>query len=904
MMSTNPQQIVANRLQPRAARPSAPLLAVLCALLVVGCADPKPAAAPAAKADTAATQDTGAGQGVDAEDAAAVGVVDAATATDGSPATDDAVAPDAVDAGGPLPEGSYPKQPTVEIPKFPLRFAIPPDAKPGQWQDGIWVLPNGRVLTPAGKQVFLGAYPMGAAVHPGGLTGYIANEGKAKAVQVVDLTSGKVVQTLKKSYVYRWLAVDGQGAYLYASGGPKEPTWRFAIQPDGTLKDDKAYTTKNGLLGIALSPDGNWLYGVASSYALNKAKTVAELWRVEVATGTAELLVKLADMPYDVVVSPDGATAWVMNWLGGQLQHVDLTQGPAKDGQTAAMLSTALGFSGQGVAMSPDGKVVYASAVDGDFVAFVDAATGQITHKVMVNLGQAPGMAPQGRDPGFLRVSPDGKRVYVVCALSNEVAVIDTASAQLVGSIPVGWYPSGLALSADGKTLLVTNAKGTGFPVGWVDANASDGYMGTLSVIPIPKDDQLKAWQGDVLDNLIGINGLGRVPATQEQKQLLPDAGGSAQIKHVVYLMRENKTFDVQLGDLAGQVTGVVADPALALFGEEITPNLHKLAKEYCLLDNFYTDGDYSATGHSYAMAGKASDYIEKFYRLSDKGADIKWGVGPVSQPGRGFLLHNILGHGLTARAYGQLVGMIDAWTVTNVMQGEYPGLVFNMGVKDKEKASWYAKHIQGIDLPSYTFLSVPNNHTCCGNDPNYPSPKSMIADNDEATGLIVEALTKHKDWPSTVIFIFEDDSQDGGDSVEYHRSPLVVVSPFAKRGHLLHTQHAIGAIHATMERALGVTPLTEFDALASPIYGCFQAKADASSYQHVPRLYPEVANKDEPKKKWNKSLERQWQPVGPKSMDEHRGIGRLLWHMYKGSPAPWPQQRYTPEGLDLDDDD
>lgn len=875
------------------------LLAALPAILPA-CAEP-----PAAKTSAAATGDGGsaADPGPSGQDAAAA---DSAVAADAaSPAQDASAAQDAdtasgaaADAAAPA-EGSYPKQPTVAVPQFPLRFAIPPTAKPGKWQEGVWVLPNGRLVTPQGKQVFLGAYPMGVAAHPGGQFAYVANAGKAKAVQVVDLAKGEVVQSLQKSYIYRWLAVDPTGKYLYASGGPEEPTWRFAIGADGKLSDSKSYTTAHGLLGIALSPDGQWLYGVASLFSLDSKKSVAELWRIDVTSGAGSVVAKLAEMPYDLAISPDGASAWVVNWLGGQLQRVDL--GP-NGGKVA--LSTPLGFSGQGVALSPDGKTVYASAVEGDFVAFVDAASGQISHKVMLNLGSLPGMAPQGRDPGFLRVSPDGKRLYVVCALSNEVAVIDTASAQLVGSVPVGWYPSGLALSGDAKTLLVTNAKGTGFPQGWKDQSLDEGYLGTLSAVALPDDAQLKAWSKDVLDNLLGISGVGRVPATAEQLQLLPDQGGSPQIKHVVYLMRENKTFDVQLGDLAGEITGVTADPSLTLFGEEITPNLHKLAREFCLLDNFYTDGDYSATGHSYAMAGKASDYIEKFYRLSSKGADIKWGVGDVSRPSRGFFIHNLLGHGLSVRAYGQLVGMIDAWTVANVMELDYPGLVFNMGVADIDKAKWYANHIKDIDLPSYSFLSVPNNHTCCGNQPDHASPKSMIADNDEATGVIVEALSKHKDWGSTVIFIFEDDPQDGGDSIEYHRSPLLVVSPWAKRGQLLQTHHAMGAIHATMERALGATPLTEFDALASPIYGCFQGTSNATPYQHLARIYPAVVNKDEPKKKWTKALQRQWQPVGEKAMDEHRGLGRLLWQMYKGTLAPWPEQRFSPDGVDLDDDD
>ena len=150
---------------------------------------------------------------------------------------------------------------------------------------------------------------------------------------------------------------------------------------------------------------------------------------------------------------------------------------------------------------------------------------------------------------------------------------------------------------------------------------------------------------------------------------------------------------------------------------------------------------------------------------------------------------------------------------------------------------------------------------------------------------------------------MFEDDPQDGGDSVEYHRSPLLVISPWAKRGHLEHTHHATGAIHATMERILDVSPLTELDAMAAPVYGCFTNQADASGYQHIARLYPPTLNKDEPKKKWNKSLQRQWRDYGPHDIDGKPGLGRLLWQQYQGSPAPWPVQRYAPEGREDTDD-
>lgn len=804
--------------------------------------------------------------------------------------------------------GGYPALPSFAAPTTAPRFQLPPETQVGKVQvDGaqedVYVLPNGRLLTPAGQQLQLGNFPQGIALHPSGKVAYISSGGKGKAIQVVDLAAQKVVQELKKPFVYRWLAISPDAKYLYASGGPKMAAWRFAMGADGTLADDKTYTTDYGFFGIALSPDGKYLYGLVDSGKLSgdTGKPRPQLWRLDVQTGQPDAAADLADAPYDLAIAPDGKTAWLTTWRGGKVQRVDL----GEMASPGAAQTVALGYNGQGIALTPDGKTAFATSVEGDFVMAIDTASMAVKKTISLNFSDIVGMAPQGRDPGFLQVSPDGQRVYVVCALSNEVMVLDAVALKVIGTIPVGWYPSGVAVSADSKQLYVVNAKGNGYPPGpWKSSGATSGYMGTLATIAVPEAATLAANQKLVLDNLLGVTGKGRVPVSAPVQKLIPLSGGSQEISHVIYLVRENKTFDVELGDLAGEVTGVTADPSLALFGEEYTPNLHKLAKQFCLLDNFYTDGDYSALGHSYITAGKASDYIEKFYALKDTGAtEMAWGVGPASSPGRGFFFQNILAHGLTVASYGEIVGMTDTWAKVNILQTKYPGMIFNLGVLDIDKATWFTDHIKAIDLPHFAVISVPNNHTCCGGDPNHLSPKSMVADNDEATGVVIEALTHHKDWKSTVVFILEDDPQDGGDSVAYHRSPMIVVSPWAQHGHVNHVHHAIGAMHATMEQILDVTPLTELDALAGPIYGCFATTPDPTPYSHIARIYPPTQNKDEVKKKWTKAMTRQWRDYGPNVIDGKPGLGRLLWHMYKGSPAPWPEQRFDPPGREDDDD-
>ncbi len=829
---------------------------------------------------------------VDAADDVAVDVT-----TQGTDAVD---AADVFDPTGAL---GFHKAPPLPInASSSSRFQIPTTFTVGQFQPGVWVLPNGRLLTPAGDQVELKSYAMGIVAHPNGKFAYISNDREdGPSLQVVDLAQKKVVQTVPRPDLYRFLVVSPDGQYLYASGGPEATSWRMKIAADGTLTEDRSYSPNHGFFSIALSPDGKKLYGVTSYATLGKAGT--QLFSgYDADTGANLFSVLTATTPYDLVVTPDGKFAYYVTWRDGNVQRVDLAN-PTSPTEADTL---PLGFNAQGIVVSPDGKTLWASIVEADEVAQIDAATLKLVKRIPVGMAplDQPLMSPRGRDPGLMALSPDGKRLYIVCAMSNEVSVVDTAAGKVIGAIPVGWYPSGVAVTADGKSLLVANAKGVGLPPWDGSTSVEKAYIGTLSIIPTPDDAALIQGQKDVLDNMIGVTGLGRLAQTPESKVVLPEKGPSPQIKHIVYLMRENKTFDAELGDIGTTLKEAKADPKFTIFGEEFTPNLHKLAANYCLLDNFYTDGDYSATGHGYATAGKPSDYIEKFYGLSDKGADPTWNVGKLSAPGQGFLFSNMLAYGYTAASFGEIVGMNDPYIFENVLQGDYPGLVFNLGVKDVDKANYFAEWIKTHDLPTFTFLSVPNNHTCCGGTPDKESPRSMVADNDLGTGIIIDALSKSPYWHETVVFIFEDDPQDGGDSVAYHRSPLLVVSPWSKKGTVLHDHFATAGIHATLERMLDVTPLTELDALASPIYGCFTDKPDDGPYQKLDRVYPVTTNAQEKGKKWSKGIQKAWDEMQFDAPDQNRGLGRLLWLMYKGTPAPWPNWLIgrAGEGVDADD--
>jgi len=797
----------------------------------------------------------------------------------------------AIDVPPDAPPWNYEKIATVTVPGAPLPVPVPPDAKAGPFGEGVWVLPNGRILVPAGKQVQLGAYPMGVLAHPNGKAVYVSNDGMAgRSVMVYAPDKGEIVQTVPRKDLYRFMALTKDGKQLYASGGPQSDLWRFDVQDDGTLGAVKAYDiSKLGFYGVAPSPDGASIYGLVANAPLqNKGDgTAIELRRLDAETGALAWKVPVAASPYALALAPDGAHAYLTSWREGGVQRVDLASGVTP---TKADLAT-FGKHAQGLAIAPDGGRIYASAVDSDRVAAIDTKTMTVLATASVGLSDE---GPNGRDPGFMAVSPDGKRLYVVCAMSNEVVVFDAAALTKIGTIPVGWYPSGVDVSPDGQTLYVVNGKGTGLPP-WDDSlSVMKAYVGTMSVVPLPSDATLAANVAVVQGASLGVSGLGRIEPTPDEAKVLPKSGPSPLIQHVVYLMRENKTFDVHLGDLGKP--GVQAEPKWTLFGSEYTPNLHQLANEYCLLDNFYTDGDYSTQGHCYATAAKASDHIEKFYTLASSGKSVNpaFCVSSDSVPGNGFIFPNLIAHGRTTRAFGMAAGMGDDYLFLNVLDNEFPGLIFNTSVKDVVKADYFVTWLAANELPDFTFILLPNNHTCCGDMPEMPSPKSMIADNDEATGRVIEALSKSKYWDSTVIFIFEDDPQTGADSVYYHRSELVVVSPWVKKGHVVHTHHAMGSVHATMEHALDVSPLTELDAFATPIWECFSSEKQGGKYAHIPRLYPETLNRDEKKKK---PMHKAWKRMRFDLPDQNPELGRVLWEMYTGKRAPWPDLHLEPDG-------
>jgi phospholipase C len=355
-----------------------------------------------------------------------------------------------------------------------------------------------------------------------------------------------------------------------------------------------------------------------------------------------------------------------------------------------------------------------------------------------------------------------------------------------------------------------------------------------------------------------------------------------APIQHVVLLVRENKTYDAELGDLSG----ADGDANLALFPEKNTPNLHALARQFTNLDNFYSNSEASIQGHAWTTGSTANDFIEKAwfteqgYRASLRSqADLE---RAIARPKYGSIFEVLDTAGIDFVVYGEIFAFRTALGAH--FDGYYPGgPFFNLDVADTDKAAYVAGRIQNDGfLPRFTYLLLPRNHTY-GTTPGKPTPQAMVADNDVASGQVIDALSHSKVWSSTVVFLIEDDPQDGGDHVEAHRSPCLVIGPWARHAAAVNTHYDVSSLYRTIELLLGIGPMNRGDANAAAMVDAFADHADPSTYSALPAQVPlDTLN---PADAPGAAASAKMDFSGP---DRAAGLGAVLWRAIKGTEPPF----------------
>lgn len=712
--------------------------------------------------------------------------------------------------------------------------------------------------------------------------------------------------------------------------------------------------------GLALSPDGRKLYVV-----LNLSNRLLEL---DTATGKTLRLFDVGFAPYDVVLQGD--KAYVSNW-GGRRADTNSLTGPAGHGtrvrvdpvrhiasegsvsvvdlaagKTCAEIMT--GLHASGLALAPDGRHLVVANAGADTLSVIDTRSDAVVETLFTRF------TPEdvfGASPNALTFDPGGKRLYVCNGTLNAIAVIDFAPgrSRLRGMIPTGWFPGAVAFDARRKTLHVANVKGIG-PVtvnpktGKVSSNTHQ-YYGSVSSIPLPGTtaalERMTA-QVQVNCRLPAIRAA-RLPARADAApRPVPErVGEPSPIKHVVYIIKENRTYDQVLGDIP-QGNGVAS---LCIYGEKVTPNQHKMVRQFVLLDNTYCSGILSADGHQWADTAFATDYMEKsfagFPRSYPDGMDDD-DVDALAYSPAGFLWDNAILNKRSLRIYGEFAVTQAGWKDSSrrtapsftdyyrhlleptgeiyiysrpTIESIRPYLCTNtvgwdMKIPDVFRATEFIKELREFErrgtFPNLTIICLPNDHTS-GTKAGAPTPAAQVADNDLAFGQILEALSRSPFWKETCVFAIEDDPQDGWDHVSGYRTSAYVLGPYVKRGAVVSTQYNQTSLIRTMELILGLPPMNVMDASATPMFDCFTSTPDLTPFEAVPSGVPLNQMNPDPKKIGDTLLRRHAKLSAKLPLEEPdrcpEGLfNRILWHAAKGSSEPYPV--WATRGVHGDDDD
>jgi YVTN family beta-propeller protein len=821
-----------------------------------------------------------------------------------------------------------------------------PRKLPGKTAVGT-LLPNGWTLTPEGAQIPVSDLPLNMAMSKDGRFLLVATNGYGpQTINVVDLTAGRSTQVIevKKSWLGLTFAPDGKR--FYVSGGDDNEVLIFDFGSGratdagklilGTPKyhalDDKARDNirREGRgefafpAGIAVSPDGKTLYTAEN---LSKKVAVIDLGAKEVITK-----IEVGEYPYDCVVSGDGKRAYVSNWGSRSVAVIDTAE-------KKVLTSIIVGDHPNDLELTRDDKTLYVANANSNTVSVIDTAQLKVIEAISTALHPK---SPIGSTPNALALSPDEKTLYIANADNNNIAIIDIAKrgkSEVEGFIPTGWYPTSVRTSKDGKRLFVANGKGVASaanPRGPQPTKPRDHdtqyigalLKGTVSLIDLPGKTKLAQLTRRVYANSPYTDELLKSARAPRVKTAIPvRIGEPSPIKHVIYVIKENRTYDQVLGDMP-EGNG---DPELCLFGEEVTPNQHALARQFVLLDNFYVDAEVSADGHNWSMGAYATDYIEKTWptNYSRRGRTYDYeGSKKISRPTRGYIWDYCAAARISYRSYGEFVGVKDVkaggggdadqgldrkpgdeyYTMEEALAGHFGPTFppFNLAITDNTRVDRWLEEFRAYEqngkLPQFQIVRLGNDHTQ-GTRPGVPTPRAYVADNDLALGRLVEAVANSEYWATTAIFVLEDDAQNGSDHVDAHRSPALVISPYTKRKSVDSTMYTTSSMLRTMELILGLPPMSQYDAAATPMYNSFTDKADLSPFKHLPARVDlnEKNQANAPGAQRSMLMDFDKEDAAPDVE-----FNEIIWKAVRGahSPMPAPVRSAFVRVIDDDDDD
>jgi YVTN family beta-propeller protein len=759
--------------------------------------------------------------------------------------------------------------------------APPDEATPVGPVDGAMKVPTGQIVRPAGRSISYGGRPLDLCLSADGALAFIKNTG---GVSVIDTRDWRLTQAL--SFVEDNGSMHGIAASLdektgiqklYITGSHKH-LMEATLGKDGTLAWTRSILLpgpKNEVshaMGVTIAKDGLRAY-----VCLSRNNTLGV---VDLAAGQLTHEIAVGVCPYAVVLSPDESTAHVTNFGGRQPQAGDATAGSAGtavavDAHGVARTGTVsvvdlaagktkaeihVGLHPAQIVRSLDGSHLYIANANSDSVSVVDTKLLKVIETIDI---RPDAQLPFGCVANALALSRDGKTLFCANGGNNAVAVIslglDTKKSELLGFIPTAWFPGGLA--CDGTSLYIANVKGEGSRQGDADQKQweSKGVRGTVSKVALPGTTELIKYTAQAkADARIpqSLRAMERAAATQPAVPVPARVGEPSTIHHVIYVIKENRTYDQVFGDIGKGNS----EPKLCTFGRETTPNHHALAEQFVLLDNYYCNGVLSADGHQWATQGMVTDYQEKNFGGHTRSYDF--GTDALCYANCDFIWDSVLLHGLSFRNYGEfdfpeITSKTPTWfdvhrdwkagkvafqqsveveMLRKFTCPDYPG--WNLRIPDQCRMDVFLKEFARYektgDFPNFVIVYLPQDHTA-GTKQSVPTPRAHVADNDLALGRLVEAVSHSRIWADSCIFVNEDDPQDGYDHVDGHRSICLVISPYARRGALVSRFYNQSSVLHTITRMLGLPPLNQQTAQASTMEDCFNGKPDMTPFNRLP---------------------------------------------------------------------
>lgn len=705
-------------------------------------------------------------------------------------------------------------------------------------------LPNGWRLWPAGRSLPLGDLPLNMALSPSQKIIAVTNNGQSvQSIQLIDAATEKITgQIIIPKSWYGLAFSDEQN--LYASGGNDNWILHYKIrQGQPVLRDSiklgAKWPNRVSPAGLAIDRSKQILYVVTKE---NNALYVIDL-------RTKQILkqVSLPAEAYMCLLSPDNKTLYISIWGGGKVALFDTKR-------NTITRTITVGNNPNEMVLSKTGKMLFVANAADNSVSVIDVQKAKVIETL--NTALYPD-APTGSTTNGLALSPDNKTLFIANADNNCLAVFDVAApgrSRSKGFIPTGWYPTNVKVI--GKKLFVTNGKGfssfsnphgpnptdTSQTVSYQQGDSvvkkkveyiAGLFKGTLSIIDLPTPQQLLLYTQHVYSNT-PYSKSGELNASGERGNPIPQkVGDPSPIKYVFYIIKENRTYDQVLGDLP-QGNG---ERSLVLFGDSITPNQHALATEFVLLDNMYADGEVSADGHNWSFSANATDYLEKTWPTSYGGRGGPYdaeGHRAIANPKRGFIWDYCARAGVSYRTYGEFA---DNYKPNiPVLKNHFCPYFTSWDQKVRDTTRFYQWRrefdslLQQNAVPQLNTLRFINDHTE-GLKTNRPTPFAHAADNDYAVGLFVEHLSRSPIWKESAVFILEDDAQNGPDHVDAHRTTCYVAGGFVKRGVVDHTMYSTSSLLRTIELILGLPPMSQYDAAATPMWRCFAKEASAQGF-------------------------------------------------------------------------